>query len=764
MAKYRITAPDGGVFDVTAPDGASEAEVMQYAQQNYQKADQPQQPQGPKTPGYEGYIDAYKRNGLTGVFDAAFDYGHGAINQAFQGATLGFGDELKGYLRSKVTGKSYDEAVGEERANLKRFEEHNPISSVALNVAGGLGTPGGMAAGRFISSGRGLLGKSGRSAGVGSGYGGVAGFGTGEGDFDQRLENAQTGAGLGLGFGAVLPGAASLGYKGAKQVESYVSPRLARWRAEREAARPPRGEGQLRSGITTEDIFGAAPEGPQPPGMGGAGARAQAEQTIADQLTRSGVSAADLEAALAQQATNRRVWSSGRGRDATAIVDLDPSLQRLAGSIGRNDTEASSFMGRTMRARQTGIAPEGSDIPSGIATRGSRFTPAAKGVGPTGQRERVGDMLRRSLLIKDEVHHGHQKNAYQTNKEIGEILSREGDKNYTAFRKAADGVDISEGLQPVAAKWAGIAGDEVGPVAKEIEKALRLIHHKDGRLTGNANYFDRAMRYLKDREEQLLDGRDRYAAKLIGDMRRELQATVDGMGEMGALYNKARMTYASQKKQQEALELGRKLYREDSDAGIDMFRALETDAERKLARHGYYSEYMTTTGRKDLTSDTSKAFDNPRMQEILSEMIPRGRKIADRPERFSGFLDDEQAMRRTQQTIEGNSMTARNLKDDEAYQGLSGMFEQWKQTPGLAQLGMKAVESLMSRMFGMEADAANLAARMLFAVNPQEREIIIRNIAQRMGATRFDRFSQLMQKFQGQLQAGTISGAAGAAQ
>lgn len=35
MAKYRITGPDGGTYEVTAPDTATEAEVMAYAQQNY---------------------------------------------------------------------------------------------------------------------------------------------------------------------------------------------------------------------------------------------------------------------------------------------------------------------------------------------------------------------------------------------------------------------------------------------------------------------------------------------------------------------------------------------------------------------------------------------------------------------------------------------------------------------------------------------------------------------------------------------------------
>lgn len=35
MAKYQITAPDGGTYEITAPDDASEADVLTYAQKNY---------------------------------------------------------------------------------------------------------------------------------------------------------------------------------------------------------------------------------------------------------------------------------------------------------------------------------------------------------------------------------------------------------------------------------------------------------------------------------------------------------------------------------------------------------------------------------------------------------------------------------------------------------------------------------------------------------------------------------------------------------
>lgn len=44
MAKYRITAPDGGMYEITAPDDASQEQVLAYAQSNYQKPAPKQEP------------------------------------------------------------------------------------------------------------------------------------------------------------------------------------------------------------------------------------------------------------------------------------------------------------------------------------------------------------------------------------------------------------------------------------------------------------------------------------------------------------------------------------------------------------------------------------------------------------------------------------------------------------------------------------------------------------------------------------------------
>lgn len=45
MPKYLITAPDGKTYEVSAPDGASQDDVLNYVKQNYQGAAQQAQPQ-----------------------------------------------------------------------------------------------------------------------------------------------------------------------------------------------------------------------------------------------------------------------------------------------------------------------------------------------------------------------------------------------------------------------------------------------------------------------------------------------------------------------------------------------------------------------------------------------------------------------------------------------------------------------------------------------------------------------------------------------
>ena len=75
MARFEITAPDGRLFEVTAPEGASQAEVLSYAQQNF---GQPSTTLGQKA---------------IGVGETALSAGTGILGQ-FAGNVAGVGREL----------------------------------------------------------------------------------------------------------------------------------------------------------------------------------------------------------------------------------------------------------------------------------------------------------------------------------------------------------------------------------------------------------------------------------------------------------------------------------------------------------------------------------------------------------------------------------------------------------------------------------------------------------------------------------------------
>lgn len=91
MPKYRITAPDGNTYEITAPEGASEQEVLAYAQANYKQqaapapAPTPAQPQEQRTPLQElgrqaAMTGRTAYEAFTAPATAVLDFGAGLYN------------------------------------------------------------------------------------------------------------------------------------------------------------------------------------------------------------------------------------------------------------------------------------------------------------------------------------------------------------------------------------------------------------------------------------------------------------------------------------------------------------------------------------------------------------------------------------------------------------------------------------------------------------------------------------------------------------
>lgn len=154
------------------------------------------------------------------------------VNAVGQGLSFGFADEAGSALAATAvkagdlfTGNEgedwsdvYSSMMGSEADKRKTFAEHNPAENLALQVAGGLLTGGaggakvlGTQAVKKAVAGSALK-KAAAASAVGATEGGIAGFGSTDGDLGKRTE----GAALGATVGAVLPLAMTGVGKGAR--------------------------------------------------------------------------------------------------------------------------------------------------------------------------------------------------------------------------------------------------------------------------------------------------------------------------------------------------------------------------------------------------------------------------------------------------------------------------------------------------------------------------------------------------------------------
>ena len=142
----------------------------------------------------------------------------GGARAVGQGLSLGFGDELEAGLRTGFGFLGdYDKTVKDVRGNIKDFREENPLTSLGLELGGGLLT-GGLGAGKVAGTkaGQYILGKAGNTglgATIGAGEGAIAGAGSADGDLGDRAVGALAGGTLGGAFGTALPSVINLGGK-----------------------------------------------------------------------------------------------------------------------------------------------------------------------------------------------------------------------------------------------------------------------------------------------------------------------------------------------------------------------------------------------------------------------------------------------------------------------------------------------------------------------------------------------------------------------
>jgi hypothetical protein len=107
------------------------------------------------------------------------------------------------YVTGGMIGNNYDEALALQRARDRATEAAHPTASTVANIAGAVGTAAATPMLR-VAQGTGALATAANMGATGAAYGGLSGFGAGEGGVGDRLAKAGEGAAVGAAVGAPL--------------------------------------------------------------------------------------------------------------------------------------------------------------------------------------------------------------------------------------------------------------------------------------------------------------------------------------------------------------------------------------------------------------------------------------------------------------------------------------------------------------------------------------------------------------------------------
>jgi len=168
------------------------------------------------------------------------EYGKGLARSAASGLTFNWSDELIAAARAKNEGIPYEEALADERAKKKQFEEQYPVAAFGAEMAGSLPTMAipGLGPAKAVQAatrvGRAYNSPLGQMARVGAKQGALSGTGESEStdtfsaeDIAQRVKGAGTGAAVGAGVGAGLGVGAKALAPAASAVVERFSPKKA---------------------------------------------------------------------------------------------------------------------------------------------------------------------------------------------------------------------------------------------------------------------------------------------------------------------------------------------------------------------------------------------------------------------------------------------------------------------------------------------------------------------------------------------------------
>ncbi len=243
---------------------------------------------------------------------------------------------------------------------------------------------------------------------------------------------------------------------------------------------------------------------------------------------------------------------------------------------------------------------------------------------------------------------------------------------------------------------------------------------------------------------------DANAVRLYTDVQKAFVEAVDGIkhNNIGALFADARQYSSREYQKLDALQWGRDAHKLSGEAAAEQFAAFPDDL-KKLARFGWLDELSNTVGSKTKANDLTQTLTQNRQLDLLREMIPRaaGRgPMSTQPERFGDFMGIEKTMIGTRDKVLGNSATAQRLADDARLtrQTLGEMFDRYRSSPSLFAMGMEAVSSGLTKVFGFREDVAQELGRRLFTADRATIDRILARLEANWGADRVGQLQRLL--------------------
>lgn len=591
-----------------------------------------------------------------------------------------------------VIGRPYDEAVEFHRERFRQAEEAKPILATTGQIAGGLAL-GGPIGGKLFE-GASTAGKMAIGAGLGYGLGNVEGFTRGEG-VEDRIESAQNAGQIGALVGAGLPVVGDIIRRGAGAVNQYISPTIARYTQ---------------------------------------GADAAADKILANKIAREGSSPAAIRADLQRGQANTVLHGGGKTASRATlpetIADTSDSMQRLTGTLYRTGGEAGDYIKQNLDARQKGL--------SGLF---DRVTGKGK---PDGQHQRIMNASERALLIKS------AGTARQTEAKIVNDMRAQGNKLYDEAYKKYDNFDIQGTLDGLALK----SMQYPAPFQARLQRAINLFRVDNNRFpVSTVERFDAAKKALDDMiETAQRQGQGNLTRELAG-FKQSLLQSVHGYNAAGAptrnlAYHKARDAWGSAAENREAIDLGRAALRENSEISVEQFKDLTT-GQKQLFRLGFLESLKNSLGPKGRGQDATRIFETNRVRELMAEMMPRSKgskaAFANRSDRFGSYIDREQRMVATRNAALSGSMTQRNQADDAVFaaDAANSMWNRFRQSPSLFNIGVEAVSTGINKVFGYRQDVALAIAKRILEADPTKRNQILRAL-QKQSPEKYKSFSQFL--------------------